>query len=319
MKTKQFIVDAAHNGTRLDVYLLEAGGLALSRRKIRQVIDVGGVYVNKKRIRVASRAVQHGDHVRVEYSEAALKQLKGAAVAFRPDDLLLDQDGLFAVNKPPGMPSQATRDQSIMHVVPCLVALMKEQGRTPAAPLVLVHRLDKETSGVLLVAANNNVATWLTEQFRERHVKKTYLAVCYNIPSWQEFTERSALSEIDKRSGDVRPVRAGGRSALTQFRVLARTHEHGVCLIECRPETGRSHQIRVHLAMNGFPIVGDKRYGTGHRRELGPALAELSALHHLLHAYHLEFQPLPNAPRLKLSAPLPERFKAFLTGSGLSL
>src|ERR1700756_2083255 len=98
MKSIDLVVSASASGKRLDVVLTEAG-LSLSRRKIRQVIDVGGVYVNRKRVRIASRQVARGDQVRVEYSETALKQLKTQRVEFRPEDLLLDEDQVLAVNK----------------------------------------------------------------------------------------------------------------------------------------------------------------------------------------------------------------------------
>jgi RluA family pseudouridine synthase len=323
MKQVDLTVGAAQGGMRLDVYLAGAG-LGLSRRRIRQVIDVGGVYINRKRIRIASRQVMRGDKVRVEYSETTLKSLKGERPAFRPEDLLLDgaEDGILAVNKPPGMPSQATKDQAVMHVVPCLEALLKElEGGKPCKrQLILVHRLDKETSGVLLVADGPARATWLTERFRAREVKKRYSAICYGIPAWSELTERAALSEIDKKTGAVRTVRSGGRSAVTHFRVLATDPGLGVSLIECRPETGRSHQIRVHLAVNGLPIVGDKRYGGApvDRRPLPPSLAELTTMHHFLHAERLEFIPGPSLPpRVVVAAP-PERFTRFLAASSLN-
>lgn len=306
------------DGARLDVYLVEAG-LGLSRRRIRAIIDVGGVYVNKKRVRIASRSVHRGDRIRMQYSDAALKALKSDRPEFKPKDLLFEQFDIFAVNKPPGMPAQATMDQSIAHVVPCLDALLKTRGDTMSRKYVLVHRLDKETSGVILVANGNERGTWLTEQFRERTVSKTYWAVCRGIPKHDTFSENSALSEIDRKTGDVRPVRSGGRSALTHFRLLASNPELGLSWLECRPETGRSHQIRVHLAMNDLPIVGDKRYGSrgSQTREMPTALGELAAVHHLLHARAIEFQPTPKNERVRIEAELPERFRGFLLAAKL--
>ena len=314
MKTHDLTVDADHSGKRLDVFLAESG-LDLSKRKIRQVIDVGGVYVNRKRVRVASRQVTRGDKVRFEYNENALRQLKTQRPEFKADDLLWRGEHVIAVNKPPGMAAQATKDQSIMHVVPCLAALLKSL-KTPHQKLVLVHRLDKETSGVLLVAEGSPRATWLTDQFKQRLVEKTYLALCYGIPKQMEFTENAYLSEIDKRTGDVRAVRAGGRQAMTRFKVLAMHKELGVSLIACYPHTGRSHQIRVHLQINDLPIIGDKRYNTPGSKPLPPALAELSAVHHFLHARELAFTPAPGAARQVVKAPLPERFGAFLDAIG---
>lgn len=310
MKSFSFKVDSTQSGKRLDVYLLEQIG-DLSRRKIRSIIDVGGVYVNKKRVRIASRSVTVGDTVRVEYNEAALKRVKTETFAFSDSDIILAKFGVFAVNKPPGLPSQATRDQSVMHVVPVLEKYLKEK-KTKHKPLILVHRLDKETSGLLLVAEGKERATWLTDQFRERKVKKTYHAVCYGVPSWNKKTEKAPLTEIDKKSGLVTAVRSGGRSALTHLKVLAVNESLGISLIECTPETGRSHQIRVHLEINGLPIIGDKRYGSAaQKKELPVALAALTAFHHFLHAKRLEFQPAHDQERIGMEAPLPVKMMEF--------
>lgn len=322
MKVFDFVVDVKGDGKRLDVVLTESA-LQLSRRRCRAIIDAGGAYVNKKRVRMASRPVNVGDRIHVEYSEQGLKAAKAAKLGllgFVEADILRDQDGIIAVNKPPGMPSQATRDQSVLHVVPCLETLFKKAGVTGAGPLVLVHRLDKETSGVLLVARGNAKATALSEQFRERSVKKVYWAICHGIPAQPEFVERSPLSEIDKKTGNVRPVRSGGRSAVTHFKLLATNQELGLCLIECRPETGRSHQIRVHLDMNGLPIVGDKRYGGDKpRRPLPPELAELTQAHHFLHAANLSFSPGVGQPLVKVAAAVPERFARFVALAGIDV
>jgi RluA family pseudouridine synthase len=307
MKTLKAIARSPDDGQRLDVFLA-AQGLGLSRRKIRQVIDVGGVYVNQKRVRIASWAVRSGDVVRVEYSEAGLQSLKAQRIELAPAALLLRRDGVIAIDKPPGLPSQATKDQSVQHVVPALRALLEKLGQKHGQ-LVLVHRLDKETSGVLLVAEGGARATWLTDLFRARKVKKTYLAVCYGRPKAEAFTESAPLSEIDKKTGDVRAVRAGGRPAVTHVRVLARADELGLCLVECRPETGRSHQIRVHLELNGLPIVGDKRYGAAARTPLPAEIAEQAAEHQLLHAAAIELPLAEGQEAVRIEALPPSRFR----------
>jgi RluA family pseudouridine synthase len=311
MKTYLYSVESPDSGKRLDIYLLERIG-EISRRKIRSIIDVGGVYVNKKRVRVASRAVTVGDSIRVEYNEVALKKVKAETFEFKDHDLLFSSYDTFAVNKPPGLPSQATKDQSIMHVVPLLEKYLKLR-QIRYKQLILVHRLDKETSGLILVAEGSRQATWLSDQFRERKVKKTYFAVCHGIPSWTSMTERSALSEIDKKSGQVRAVRSGGRSALTRFRVAAVNEALKISLIECSPETGRSHQIRVHLEINGNPIVGDKRYGSqSQKSELPEHLLAMTGYHHFLHAAKLEFFPEAGVKSIQLNAAFPERMQFFI-------
>jgi 23S rRNA-/tRNA-specific pseudouridylate synthase len=191
-------------------------------------------------------------------------------------------------------------------------------GRPPRAP-ILVHRLDKETSGVLLLALDGKRATWLTDLFRARKVQKTYLAIVVGTPRERAFTETAPLSEIDKRTGDVRAVRSGGRPAVTHVRVLATDAAGTLALVECRPETGRSHQLRVHLALNGLPILGDKRYGGPPPRHLAPALLELAAEHHMLHAARLAFAPHEGASPVTLVAAPPPRFAALAVAASLAL
>ena len=317
MKTHKFTVTFDTDGTRLDVFLHQAG-LELSKRKIKQVIDVGGVYVNQKRVRVASHILRRGDLVRMQFSDEALRKIKADPPVLKEEDILLDRDDVIAIHKPAGLPSQATMDQSVLHVVPSLEAYLRGRG-DGRGPLVLVHRLDKETTGVLLVAIGNVRATWLTEQFRERQVHKTYYAICHGVPRRDSFTESTPLSEIDRKTGNVRAVRAGGRSAVTHFKVLAVNPTLKICLVECHPETGRSHQIRVHLDINGLPIVGDKRYGGQKPRDLPAELTNLASVHHFLHAGALEFVAAPSQKISRVEAPFPERFAAFLKLAGLEI
>lgn len=318
INSHEYKVGAAATGKRLDIFLAESG-VPLSRRKIRQVIDVGGVYINRKRVRIASRPVVRGDVVRVEYSAQALQKLKDKRIALRPEDLIYESDSVLAINKPPGLLSQATLDQSVQHAVPALAQLLKERGDRRRRQLTLVHRLDKETSGVLLIADGNASTTWLTDQFRQRQVKKTYLALCHGQSARQEFSERAPLSAIDRKTGDVRVVQAGGRPAVTDVRVLAAFPALDLTLVECRPHTGRSHQIRVHLAKNGLPIVGDKRYVRGQRPSLPPVIASAAAEHQLLHAWAIEFKPGMDQESIRLKAPLPGTWRQILSTLAIDL
>jgi len=226
---------------------------------------------------------------------------------FTEADILFDEHGVVAVNKPPGLPSQATRDPSMPHVASCLEEYFRSRGRE-VAPLVLVHRLDKETSGVILLARDNERATWLARQFREREVRKSYHALCHGLPTADDFEVRSYLSEIDRKTGRVRTVRSGGQLAVTHFHVLRRAPGPGLSLVACEPHTGRSHQIRVHLAGQGFPIVGDKFYGAPSARPLPADLASLATAHHLLHAGEITFTPAPGQPVVTVKAGYPPKF-----------
>lgn len=226
---------------------------------------------------------------------------------FTEVDILFDAHEVIAVNKPPGLPSQATRDPSLPHVGSCLEAYFRSRHQA-IPPLVLVHRLDKETSGVILLARGNERATWLAQQFRGREVRKCYHALCHGLPAADDFAARSYLSEIDRKTGLVRTVRSGGQLAVTHFHVLRRAPETDLSLISCEPHTGRSHQIRVHLAEAGFPIVGDKFYGGPTTRPLPADLAALAAAHHMLHACEIAFTPAPGQPVVTVKADYPPKF-----------
>jgi len=226
---------------------------------------------------------------------------------FTGADILYDEHEVIAVNKPPGLPAQATRDPAMPHVISCLEEYFRSRGQA-APPLVLVHRLDKETSGVILLARGNERATWLSGQFRGREVRKCYHALCHGLPAADDFEVRSYLSEIDRKTGRVRTVRSGGQPAVTHFHVLRRAPGPGLSLIACEPHTGRSHQIRVHLAEQGFPIVGDKFYGAPPVQPLPADLASLAAAHHLLHSCEITFTPAPGQSVVTVQAAYPPKF-----------
>lgn len=156
--------------------------------------------------------------------------------------------------------------------------------------------------------------------FRHKTVKKVYLALCHGLPSWKEKVVENYLSEIDKNSGMVREVFAGGRIAKTRFQTVASFPEQDVSLIACYPETGRSHQIRVHLTSLNLPILGDKKYGDRQNRKAPTdTIKALASEHHFLHARHLEFALDPNPEKLSYTATLPGNFSKSLQLLGFPL
>ena len=293
-------------GQRLDAVLALAG-LGLSRRQIRALIEGGGVRLNQRRMLFVSHRVRQGDVIEIAARPAPSARAPRPEFRFTEADILFDEHEVIAVNKPPGLPSQATRDPAVPHMGSCLAEYFRSRGRT-AESLVLVHRLDKETSGVILLARGNERATWLARQFRGREVQKSYHALCHGWPTEDAFEVRSYLSEIDRKTGVVRTVHSGGQLAVTHFHVLRRAPGPGLSLIACEPHTGRSHQIRVHLAEQGFPIVGDKSYGTPLPRPLPAGIAELAAAHHMLHACEISFTPAPGQPVVTVQADYPPKF-----------
>ena len=319
MKTFEFTIRKNLHNERLDIAMVELG-IPLSRRKIRKVIDLGGAYLNNKRIRVASRQVQTGDTLKIHYQEQNLVnkpkatewELDANAIVYRSSDLV-------ALNKPPGLPSQATLDQSLVHAETALKEHISKKFNDHR-PLTLLHRLDKETSGILLFAHTPKTSEHISTQFRERKIKKTYLALVYGKPDWTIKSIDCLLSPIDKRLGVVRKVQDGGKQAVTEFRFIDYSPEQNVSLVACFPKTGRSHQLRKHLEILGSAIVGDKRYGPGNHPSLKDRMAELSATHHFLHAAAIELKQVQSPGEiLSISAPVPPQFQEALDLAGLKI
>jgi 23S rRNA pseudouridine1911/1915/1917 synthase len=181
------------------------------------------------------------------------------------------------------VPTEPTRDPAR----PSVVSLVRAALGLPDDAFVQVpHRLDLDTSGVLLVARDRATLAALGEAFRSRAIEKTYLALVHGDPQQDEGTWSSLLAPVERSARATRwgSVRTGGKRAITDYRVLRRDEERA--LVECRPRTGRTHQLRVHLSEAGHPIVGDERYGAppGEHARVGRLL---------LHAWRLRLPRLP--------------------------
>jgi RluA family pseudouridine synthase len=234
-----------------------------------------------------------------------------------PGAILYDDHQVVAINKPPGLLSHANQDPGVPHVVTALARLLAKL-HTPRRFLGIVHRLDKETSGVMLVATTRERARFLSREFSSQRTKKLYLALCFGKPLTDCFAVDAPLTPIDPQTGRVSVSRSKGRSATTEFRVLSYHDSLGLTLLQCMPRTGRSHQIRAHLQLSQLPIVGDKRYQTNSSLEQSRALsADYQALiceHQLLHARSLTFIPtsVSGFVPLTITAPLPPAFSQLI-------
>ncbi len=214
------------------------------------------------------------------------------------------------------MLAHPNQDPSAAVVLPCLATLMASLGKGRRA-FYLAHRLDQETSGVLLAASSPERAAFLGQEFRARRVAKVYLALCHGVPPAERFSEAAPLTAIDRQTGRVQAGTGAGRPALTHFCVLGQAPAQGVSLLACWPHTGRTHQIRAHLACHGLGLVGDKRYGLEAAREAAGPEGRGPLPHHLLHAFQLRFRPGPGLPAVTVAAPLPPLFLQVLTAAGL--
>jgi len=228
-----------------------------------------------------------------------------AADADYARSLVLHEDAhILVFDKPSGLPVQGGSGVT-RSLEDLLAAFAKSNGRRPR----LVHRLDRETSGAIVAARTKPAAAQLSEAFASRAVEKTYLAiVCGGAPEPRNGEIEFALRKSNRRGLDIMEIDPDGQPSLTRYRTLASTPE--AALLELRPETGRMHQLRAHLAAVGRPIAGDGKYGGLFR--VGPvAVPRL-----MLHAAAIEL-PHPAGGRARFGAPLPADMLELLGSLGL--
>ncbi len=287
-------------GLRLDVYL--AGqALGLSRAAARRLIDEGKVLVNGKAGR-ASLRLREGDRLAVELDAAAATAGKPEPQAIPLEILYADED-VIVLDKPSGMvvhPGAGNREGTLASAL--LARFPEIDGVGPEERPGIVHRLDKGTSGVMVAARSSRAYASLVGQFRRHDVRKTYVGLVYgrvaeaeghiDWPIGRHATKRKRISIHSKDP----------RDAETFFRVIEALPE--ATLLEIRPVTGRTHQIRVHLAAAGHPIVGDGVYGRKKASKKYPRL--------FLHARSISFLHPATGERLEFAAPLPAELGSVL-------
>jgi 23S rRNA pseudouridine1911/1915/1917 synthase len=293
---------AADAGQRADK-VLAASTQAVSRVRLKKAFDAGGVTVNGVAVS-ARHKLQSGDRVaaliasEVHSSDAPSAQ----AIAL---DVLYEDEHLIAVNKPSGMvthPGNGTADDTLVHALLAHCGAALSSIGAPVRPGI-VHRLDKETSGVIVVAKSDSAHLALARAFAGRELDKRYCALVRGAPTaplgsckgpiFRHPVQRTKMAVLEK-----------GRVAHTDWRVLQRFGSSGVAsMIECVLHTGRTHQIRVHLSHAGFPLLGDTLYGF----KAGGFPIAIPRV--MLHAERLRLKhPLTQEP-LELSAPLPMDFE----------
>jgi 23S rRNA pseudouridine1911/1915/1917 synthase len=289
-------VEGDEAGGRLDRFL--AGRLPLLSRTRLQALTLSGKVLVNGRPGRASQRIAPGDRIEVALPQESLSGTVAPApeaiplhVVYEDDDLLVvDKAAGIVVHPAPGHASGTLVNALLAHT-PQLSQLGGEQ--RPG----IVHRLDRDTSGLMVVAKHDQAQRLLARQLRQREMDKRYLALVDGAPGSESGTVEAPLGRHPQRSRPMAivPEGEGGRPSLTHFAVLRRYARH--TLLECRPVTGRTHQIRVHLAAIGAPVVGDRVYG---RR---PPSLDLDR--HFLHAARLTFR-LPDGTRRTFEAPLPE-------------
>jgi 23S rRNA pseudouridine1911/1915/1917 synthase len=276
---------------RLDVFL--ASNLSVSRSQIQKRIESGAIVVNGKPER-ASYVVEPGDEVSVELPESQIKQ------AINPPKIpiLYEDDDLMVVDKPSGLSMHPGSGETTATLAD--FSKLHSADPDPDRPGI-VHRLDKDTSGLVVIAKTLEAKTYLQGLFKDHKVKKTYALLVVGRPDKDEAIIKLPLDR-DPENPLRRAVISTGREAITSYHTLA--NYHSFSLIEAIPQTGRTHQLRVHFEAIGHPIAGDPIYAAG--REKPKNLKRL-----FLHAAKLEFR-LPSGKEIQVQSPLPEELNSVL-------
>jgi len=293
----RFRVHGALAGMRLSrAVALEVSGLSV--RGAKRLADLGRVFVQNRRELISSAALHEGVVIEVHFDRTL------SPPCLRWQDVLWVGTGAVAIDKPAGLPVYGTHGALEGTVIPQLAAFMRAQGCWQKKDsLTLVHRIDRDTSGLLLVARNPQAARSLEEQFLRREIHKKYVALVHGKPSQREFQLVSAV-QARTHPGGKKPL----REARTGLLVLE-TYTH-CSLVEARPETGRTHQIRIQLSQLGHPVLGDILYGP---QTLTKPLFR-AVPRQMLHASSLDFQDPDTGRRVELSAPLPGDMVRMLAG-----
>ncbi len=322
MPVKKVSIAADEAGQRLDRWL-KARFPTVGWPRLQKLLRRGEIRIDGRRARPDTR-LQAGAHVRLPPVLAALEEQRGAhaAAGLTPQQrrlfdscVLHEDDWLLVLNKPAGIAVQGG-SRTGLHVDMYLRALAAEQG----GRLRLVHRLDRDTSGVLVVAKNRVVAAELGRHFASRAVRKIYWAVVHGVPRPGQGMMEAPLLKVRGRDGehmavadalasDEQPLGAP-QPATTRYNVLQSDSDERMAWVSLKPTTGRTHQLRVHMAHLGHPILGDARYG---------GLADLPKgverrLH--LHARRICFTHPATGASMDITAPLPEHMRQTFALSG---
>jgi 23S rRNA pseudouridine1911/1915/1917 synthase len=295
----EWVVPPEEVGTRLDRFLAHRSELG-TRSQVQRLIDAGHVLVQGRATKAGAR-LQAGNRVAVDQPAPPPLDVVPEPIEI---DILYEDESILVVNKPSGLVVHPAPGHWSGTLVNALVHRWGEvrEGFDPLRPGI-VHRLDKDTSGVLIIARNPTVLEAIARQFRHREVKKQYLALTTGRMRRLDGVIEGRIAR-DRVHRKRMSVQARGREAITRFEVVELFAQHS--LLRIYPETGRTHQIRVHLAAIGHPIVADAQYGRGSRS------GQIPINRQALHAESIAFRHPVTGEALVVSAPLPDDFAAAL-------
>ena len=285
-------------GKRLDSYVASKKD-EITRTTAQRLIEEGNILVNNKKQKVSYKVLE-GDLILIKPEEIKETEIKPQEI---PIEIIYEDKDIIVVNKPKGMvvhPANGNPDGTLVNAI---MAICKDSLSGIGGELRpgIVHRLDKDTSGLLIIAKNDKAHVNISEQIKNHQVKKTYIALVRGIVKENEATINMPIgrSTSDRKK---MAVNKNGKEAITHIKVLKRYDKY--TLLEVNIETGRTHQIRVHLSHIGYPIIGDYTYSNGKN--------DFGVVGQCLHARKLEFKhPITNK-EMTLEASLPEYFEKII-------
>lgn len=298
---QEFIVTSSEAGQRIDVFLSLKTGI--TRSQIQKAIDRGDVFVNGK-ITENKYKIKQSDVILINIQD---RKDEGLIPQNIPIEILFKDEYIIVVNKPAGIvvyPAAGHTDGTLMNAITYHCGIIVAPG-APLRPGV-VHRLDKDTSGVMVIALNDVSYYNLIEQFRKRTINRKYIALVYGIMNEDsgEIIRKIGRSESDRKKMSTHVKK--GKEALTRWRVIKKLPF--ATIIEARLGTGRTHQIRVHFASIGHPVLGDRVYGKKCEIQLKTG-KKIVFPRQMLHAEMLGFIHPATNEYLEFSSPLPNDMK----------
>ncbi len=301
-----FTVPPELDGERLDVCLARLA-TDFSRVQIQKAIASGNVLRNGK-VQTAKRQTVSRDD-RIEFQVPEEPSMDHVAAEHIPLDILYEDDALLVINKPAGMVVHPAAGNYTGTVVNALLGrdqeILEEFDEADSMRPGIVHRLDKDTSGCLVIAKNGNAMHKLSRSFADREVSKTYMAIVAPAPKVMAAEIRTQIGRNPGNRKKMAVVRSGGRDAVTIFNVVRRGKigPNSAALLKVRILTGRTHQIRVHMSHYGSPIIGDALYGGNSR---------IAAPRQMLHAWKLSFPHPVTKEMLSFESPFPADFQEYM-------
>lgn len=296
----RFIVTESNNNQRLDKYLSNQFS-DLSRTHIAKIIDEGHCYVNSK-VAKSSLKIKSGDVIEVNIPEVKPLEIQKEDI---PLDIVYEDDDLLIINKPQGMvvhPANGNYQHTLVNAV--LNYSDDLSGINGVARPGIVHRIDKDTSGLICVAKNDKAHLSLSDQLKDHTMNRTYIALVRGVIPENTGEINLPIGRDPHNRQKMAVTRTNSKEAITYFKVIKRFANH--TLVECKLKTGRTHQIRVHLSYIGFPIEGDPLYA-------GRKYDELYKNGQLLVATRLQLVHPSSKEEMKFEIDLPDYFKEVLS------